>query len=50
MAVEIKREEIAKITKQLNECKAKIKQGNVHLSCLFQVSSGKDPEYADAAV
>jgi tetratricopeptide (TPR) repeat protein len=38
MAVEIKREEIAKITKQLNECKAKIKQGNVH-TCLVYFKS-----------
>ena len=38
MAVEIKREEIAKIIKQLNECKAKIKQGNVH-TCLVYFKS-----------
>ena len=38
MATEIKREEIAKIVKQLNECKAKIKQGNVH-TCLVYFKS-----------
>jgi tetratricopeptide (TPR) repeat protein len=38
MAVEIKREEIARIIKQLNECKATIKQGDVH-SCLVYFKS-----------
>ena len=38
MATEIKREEIAKIIEQLNECKAKIKQGNVH-TCLVYFKS-----------
>jgi tetratricopeptide (TPR) repeat protein len=38
MSAEIKREEIAKIIKQLNECKAKIKQGNVH-TCLVYFKS-----------
>jgi tetratricopeptide (TPR) repeat protein len=38
MAAEIKREEIAKIFKQLHECKAKIKQGNVH-TCLVYFKS-----------
>jgi len=33
MATEIKREEITKIFKLLNECKAKLKQGKVH-TCL----------------
>jgi len=33
MTIEIKRDEIAKIFKQLNECKKTIKQGNIH-SCL----------------
>ena len=38
MAAEIKRDEIAKIFKQLNECKTKIKQGNVH-TCLVYFKS-----------
>ena len=38
MAAEIKREEIPKIIKQLHECKAKIKQGNVH-TCLVYFKS-----------
>ena len=38
MALEIKREEISNIFKQLNECKAKIKQGNVH-TCLVYFKS-----------
>ncbi|MGZ3593052.1 MAG: tetratricopeptide repeat protein [Syntrophales bacterium] len=38
MAIEIKREEIAKIIKQLHDCKAKIKQGNVH-TCLVYFKS-----------
>lgn len=38
MATEIKRDEIAKISKQLHECKAKIKQGNVH-TCLVYFKS-----------
>jgi len=38
MALEIKREEINNIFKQLNECKAKIKQGNVH-TCLVYFKS-----------
>jgi tetratricopeptide (TPR) repeat protein len=38
MAVEINREEIAKIFKQLNECKAKIKQGNIR-TCLVYFKS-----------
>src|SRR5271157_4281007 len=38
MAAEIKREEIGKIFKQLHECKAKIKQGNVH-TCLVYFKS-----------
>jgi len=38
METEIKREEIAKIVKQLNECKVKIKQGNVH-TCLVYFKS-----------
>ncbi len=38
MAAEIKREEISKIIKQLHECKAKIKQGNVH-TCLVYFKS-----------
>jgi tetratricopeptide (TPR) repeat protein len=38
MATEIKREEISKIFKHLNECKAKLKQGNVH-TCLLSFKS-----------
>jgi tetratricopeptide (TPR) repeat protein len=38
MATEIKREEIAKIIKQVHECKVKIKQGNVH-TCLVYFKS-----------
>ena len=38
MAAEIKRDEITKIIKQLNECKTKIKQGNVH-TCLVYFKS-----------
>jgi len=38
MAAEIKREEIPKIIKQLHDCKAKIKQGNVH-TCLVYFKS-----------